>query len=155
VSDRQSQLDAIESQIAALPKPTKPVIAAGVATDEATRATAVASVLGGRLTWESVFSDLGRILPENVWLTNLTLTAPDGTAITAPPPPGGATTPTGVQMQGFTYSQPDVALLLARLATVPSLQRVTLTSSLQQPLGSRKVVHFVIVADLNQTGGAS
>jgi hypothetical protein len=48
-----------------------------------------------------------------------------------------------------------VALLLARLATVPSLQRVTLTSSLQQPLGSRKVVHFVIVADLNQTGGAS
>jgi hypothetical protein len=58
-------------------------------------------------------------------------------------------------MQGFTYSQPDVALLLARLATVPSLQRVTLTSSLQQPLGSRKVVHFVIVADLNQTGGAS
>ena len=35
------------------------------------------------------------------------------------------------------------------------VKRVTLTSSTSQLLGSKKVVHFVIVADLNQTGGAS
>ena len=66
-----------------------------------------------------------------------------------------ATTPTAVSIDGFTYTQPDVARLLARLATLPSLQRVTLTSSQSQLIGSKPVVHFVIVADLSSTGGAS
>ena len=46
-------------------------------------------------------------------------------------------------------------MLLARLATLPSLQRVTLTSSGKETVGEKDVVRFVIVADLNQTGGAS
>ena len=58
-------------------------------------------------------------------------------------------------IDGFTYTQPDVARLLARLATLPSLQHVTLTSSQRQNIGSKPVVHFVIVADLSSTGGAS
>ena len=63
--------------------------------------------------------------------------------------------PTAVAIDGFTLTQPDVARLLARLATLPSLKRVTLTSSQSQLIGTKKVVHFAIVADLNQTGGAS
>ena len=46
------------------------VIDAGVVGDEAVRATAVASVLGGRLAWDAVFRDISRVLPENVWLTS-------------------------------------------------------------------------------------
>ena len=80
----------------------------------------------------------------------------DGTTAAPSPLPGqAAATPTAVSIDGFTYTQPDVARLLARLATLPSLQRVTLTSSQSQLIGTKPVVHFVIVADLSSTGGAS
>ena len=106
---------------------------------------------------------MSRVLPANVWLSTLSLTAPDARQ------PGRRhggrllrrrrlalqPVPTAVAIDGFTFTQPDVARLLARLATLPSLKRVTLTSSTSQVIGSKKVVHFVIVADLNQTGGAS
>ena len=55
----------------------RPVIDAGVVGDEAVRATAVANVLGGRLAWEAVFRDMSRVLPANVWLSTLSLTAPE------------------------------------------------------------------------------
>ena len=139
-----------------------PVIDTAVVGDEAVRATAVANVLGGRLAWEAVFRDMSKVLPANVWLSTLSLTAPeaanlaDGTAAApAPAAAGVQPVPTAVAIDGFTFTQPDVARLLARLATLPSLKRVTLTSSQSQLLGTKKVVHFVIVADLNQTGGAS
>lgn len=162
VADRQSQLESVRAEIAALPKPVVPVIDAAVVGDEAVRATAVASVLGGRLAWDAVFRDMSRVLPENVWLTSLSLTqpAPGNLADTATAA-GGAqmagqppATPTAVSIDGFTYTQPDVARLLARLATLPSLQTVTLSTSDTQVVGEKKVVHFVIVADLN-TGGVS
>jgi Tfp pilus assembly protein PilN len=162
VVDQQSQLDAAKAELAALPQPTAPVIDSAVVGDEAVRATAVANVLGGRLAWEAVFRDMSKVLPANVWLSTLALTAPEATnladgavAATAPVVPGAQAVPTAVAMDGFTFSQPDVARLLARLATLPSLKRVTLTSSQSQLVGSKKVVHFAIVADLNQTGGAS
>jgi type IV pilus assembly protein PilM len=163
VVDQQSQLDAAKAELAALPQPTTPTIDTAVVGDEAVRATAVANVLGGRLAWEAVFRDMSRVLPANVWLSTLSLTAPDTSANLADgtvpgssaAAPGVEPVPTAVAIDGFTFTQPDVARLLARLATLPSLKRVTLTSSTSQLIGSKKVVHFVIVADLNQTGGAS
>ena len=162
VADRQSQLESVQAEIASLPEPTGPAIDAAVVGDEAVRATAVASVLGGRLAWDAVFRDISRVLPENVWLTSLSLTKPEpGNPADAATAAAGAQTsgqpaaaPTAVSIDGFTYTQPDVARLLARLATVPSLRSVTLTTSEAQVVGEKKVVHFVIVADLS-TGGAS
>ena len=162
VADQQTELDAVKAQIAVLPQPHVAVIDAGVVGDEAVRATAVASVLGGRLAWDAVFRDMARVLPENVWLSSLSLSQPqptnlaDATTKVASPLPGAAeAAPSAVSIEGFTYTQPDVARLLARLATLPSLQRVTLTSSARETVGEKEVVHFVIVADLNETGGAS
>ena len=106
--------------------------------------------------------DLARVLPANVWLKALSVKEPpdagvlaDGT--TAPPAVAGQAqpAPTGVLIDGYTYTQPDVARLLARLATLPSLQRVTLTSSVKEKLGKKDVFHFIIVADLSSAGGAS
>ncbi len=160
-SDQQAQLDAVRAEIAALPQPPTPTIGSGVIGDEAVRASSVASVLGGRLAWDAVLRDLSRVLPENVWLTKLSVTQPaagnlaDGAVPVAAVAPGVAPTPTAVSIDGFTYSQPDVARLLARLGTLATLKNVTLTSSQIQPLGNRDVAHFVIVADLNQTGGPS
>ena len=76
VVDQQSQLDAVKAELAALPQPTTPTIDTAVVGDEAVRATAVANVLGGRLAWEAVFRDMSRVLPANVWLSTLSLTAP-------------------------------------------------------------------------------
>ena len=162
-ADRQSELGAVQAQIAALPQPTGPDIDAGVVGDEAVRATAVASVLGGRLAWDAVFRDMARVLPTNVWLKSLSVSqsqpanlADGTTAPVAVAAPGqAAPAPTAVVIEGYTYTQPDVARLLARFATLPSLKRVTLTSSQRELIGKKEVVRFVIVADLNQTGGAS
>jgi hypothetical protein len=61
--------------------------------------------------------------------------------------------PSGVVIDGFTYSQPDVALLLARLAALRSLTSVTLQSTAKEEIADKPVYHFTIVADLNETGG--
>ena len=146
VVDQQSQLDAAKAELAALPQPTAPVIDTSVVGDEAVRATAVANVLGGRLAWEAVFRDMSRVLPDNVWLSTLSLTAPDGRQ---PRRRDGGSRggrdagrsqplPTAVSIDGYTYTQPDVARLLARLATLPSLKRVTLTSSQSRSSSARR-----------------
>ncbi len=161
VSDRQHQVDAIQAQIAALPVPKTPVFQSNVTADEAQRATAVANLIGGRVAWDTVLGDFTRVLPANVWLNSVSFAEPDPTSIAAvaaaasPATGQTSTTPSAVSIDGYTYTQPDVARLLARLATLPSLQNVTLTSSAADLVGTRQVVHFVIVADLAETGGAS
>ncbi len=162
VSDQQAQIAAVQAEIAALPQPQVPDIDASVVGEEAVRAAAVASVLGGRLAWDSVLGDLSRVLPANVWLTKLSVAQPQGGNLAAGAAAQAAaaaavqpTTPSAVSIDGFTYSQTDVARLLARLGTLPTLRNVTLNSSQTATLGKRDVTHFVIVADLNQTGGPS
>jgi len=162
-ADNQAELSAVKAEIAALPAPAGPDIDASVVGNEAVRATAVASVLGGRLAWDSVFRDMARVLPANVWLKSLSASLPQAanladeatTPVAAAAPGQVASTPTAVVIEGYTYTQPDVARVLARLATLPSLKRVTLTSSQRELVGKKDVVRFVIVADLSQTGGVS
>jgi Tfp pilus assembly protein PilN len=152
VSKQQTQLDAVQGQINALPQPTKPVIDASLASDQVARATAVASVLGGRFAWETVFRDLSRALPQNVWLQHVVATVPapaDPAATAATTIAAGAQ---GVTIEGFTYTQPDVARLLARLGTLPTLTNVSLQSSAVELKGTRKIVHFTILADLVNGG---
>jgi Tfp pilus assembly protein PilN len=104
------------------------------------------------------------VLPANVWLTALSMQQSGGAGGVADAATSGAATsvpgqaapvPSAVSIQGYTYTQPDVALLLARLSTLPTLSRVTLTSSQVETVSKKKVVQFVIVADLNQNGGGS
>ena len=158
VSDSQAELDAVSAQIAALPKPQHPVIDVSLQGDQAQRAQAVANVLGSRVAWDAVLRDVSRVLPENVWLSSLQAqvspTAAAGTVpVAATATPGVASAPTGAQIDGYTYAQTDVARLLARLATLPTLSNVTLTSSKVETKGAKSIVHFQIAADLN-TGGS-
>ena len=142
VSDSQAELDAVSAQIAALPKPQRPVIDADVQGAQAQRAQAVANVLGSRVAWDAVLRDVSRVLPENVWLSSLQAqVAADrrrrhcaGRGDRRRPASRAA--PTGAQIDGYTYAQTDVARLLARLATLPTLSNVTLTSSKVEIEGS-------------------
>jgi Tfp pilus assembly protein PilN len=161
VSSRQTELSGLEAALASLPAPAPTAAASNTQLHDqlSARATAVAMVLGKRLAWDSMLGDLSRALPNDVWLSTLSATAPAplGTASTAPvapvaPTPGAA--PTGLTMSGYTYSQTSVARLLARLATIPSLQDVQLQQSANQPIGTRTVVGFTIVANVRQPGGS-
>jgi type IV pilus assembly protein PilM len=158
VSDSQAELDAVSAQIDALPTPQGPVIDVSLQGAQAQRAQAVANVLGSRVAWDAVLRDVSRVLPENVWLSSLqaqvAATPAAGTIpVAATVTPGVPAAPTGALIDGYTYAQTDVARLLARLATLPTLSNVTLTSSKVELKGEKSVVHFQIAADLN-TGGS-
>jgi type IV pilus assembly protein PilM len=157
-SDRESELANVRSAIASLPKPKRPIIDPDVATTEAQRAVALASVLGARVSWDGVFRDLSLVLPANVSLTRVAAQLPvqaveaaPGQAAAAPAP--GPTVPTGVEIEGYTVDQPSVARLLARLRTLPSMTNVQLESSTQEQVGKQQIVRFKVLADINQGGG--
>ncbi len=157
VSERESALAAVQADIDALPEPKRPQIDPSLAASEAGRAAALASVLGGRVSWDDVLRDVSLVLPGNVSLTRLAAQLPEpvpataqaDTTTTAPV----AVSPTGVEIEGYTGNQPSVARLLARLRTVPSLRNVQLQSSTYEEVGSEVIVRFVVLADM--AGGAS
>ncbi len=161
VSNRQSELDAVQAQIAALPKPKRPVIDADVAAGEAARAVALAGVLGGRISWDGVLRDVSLVLPGNVSLTRLAAQLPPPAPVVVPgtepaptPAPVAPVLATGVTVQGYTKDQASVARLLARLRTVPSLTNVQLESSTREVIGKKPIVRFIVLADIKQPGGA-
>ena len=169
--DRQAELDVVTAQIDALPEPSKPTIDPALAADQASRATAVAQILGTRLTWERVLGDVSRVLPSGVSLTELTATAPQPTTPVAPtttttsdtgstestpppaPPPAATTTPTGVTVTGYALNYADIARTLARLQAVPSLTNAELQSATPGAIGKKRVIEFTIVAALATPGG--
>jgi Tfp pilus assembly protein PilN len=174
VGDRQAELDVITAQIDALPEPTKPTIDPALAADQAARATAVAQILGTRLTWERVLGDVSRVLPSGVSLTELTATAAQpstpepvptttdassttttsSTPAPAPPPaPSATTAPTGVTVTGYALNYADIARTLARLQAVPSLTNAELESATPTKIGKKRVIQFTIVAALATPGG--
>jgi type IV pilus assembly protein PilM len=158
VGSSQAELDSVSAQLDALPKPQGAVIDASLKGTQAQRAQVVASVLGRRVAWDAVLRDVSRVLPENVWLNTFQAQVAPSAAAGAVPAvaattPGVAAAPTGAQLDGYTYTQTDVARLLARLATLPSLSNVTLTASKVEVKGAKSIVHFQIAADLN-TGGS-
>jgi type IV pilus assembly protein PilM len=170
VNKRQDTLSAAKAELAALPVPTRPKIDPALKPEQAARATAVSEVIGSRLAWDAVLRDVARVLPADVWLDELTATVPHplgdagaaaaaatatASAAATATGPAAPVAPTGVSIKGFTYTQSDVAELLARLGTVPSLSNVQLDSTERQDAkGKKTVIQFTILADLSESGGA-
>lgn len=165
--DSQAELNAVRAQISALPEPTQPTLDPALATDQAARATAVAQILGSRLTWEKVLGDVSRVLPTGVSLTELIATAPqpstpevvstttEGTTGTTPPPAPVAapTSATGVTVTGYALNYADIARTLARLQAVPSLTNAELQSATPSTIGKKRIIEFTIAATLATPGG--
>jgi Tfp pilus assembly protein PilN len=115
------------------PKPAKPsapltpiVPPPAVTGQEATWLSAVSTNLSQRIAWDRVLREVSLVVPSDVTLLSLTMTAPS-TSSTATVP-GGATAQ-GFVIQGTAFSYDSVARLLSRLALVPDLSNVTLTST--------------------------
>src|SRR5512134_1267905 len=113
ISDREAELQAVNEQIAATPPPPPgpPAGDAELVNQRTQRAAALASALSRRVAWDRVLRRFSLVLPDDVWLTALTLSTPTPATSPAGTP---ATTGTGFTMNGFTYSHDAVARLLSR-----------------------------------------
>jgi Tfp pilus assembly protein PilN len=143
---RNAALAEAQARLAAVPQPMQqPASVTGLPQQRQSRVAALSSALTTRVAWDRVLREVSLVVPEDVWLSSLQAAAPTAAGITGQ----------GIHISGFTYSQPAVARLLARLTVIPDLQRVSLTSSTLTDIGSRPVVQFEIGADLKPAGATA
>jgi Tfp pilus assembly protein PilN len=180
--DKRAELERVEAAIAKLPQAGSGLSSGLISQERTSRVAALGAALSTQISFDRLLRQVSLVLPDDVWLTSLTAASPAGAAGTpstpATPATSGATQPAGsaaividtVTIQGTTYTQEAVAHLLARLAVVPTLSNVRLTSTTlgdsaatqSQPAGQpaaqtkpgKKVVTFIITAAL-RTGGTS
>jgi Tfp pilus assembly protein PilN len=120
------------------------------------RSLALAAAISHRVAWDRILRRFALVLPDDVWLTNLTGNVPltpttaVSTTPSALPPPA-----TELTITGYTYSQDSVARLLERLAVVPDLTNVQLQTSSWTQLAGRPVDSFTIISDIRKGRGAS
>lgn len=131
-----------------------------VLTQREQRSLALAAALGKRVAWDRVLRRMALVLPDDVWLSNLTGTVPlessDTAVALAPTTPSALPpTPTELTLQGFTYTQAGVARLLERLSVVPDLKNVQLQNSAVGDVSGVNVITFTIVSDIRNGRGAS
>ncbi len=109
----------------------------------------MSTVVGNRVSWDNFLWAVSRVMPEDVWLMNLSAQAASPSTPAAAATPGAV--PTSFTLTGYTYSQPAVARLMRRLGLVPWLKNVTLSSSAKTTLGKYSVFQFTIGADFAQS----
>ena len=101
------------------------------------------------MNWDKALNDFARILPTNSFLTTIQISAPYTAASACRgrgpgrdvdrrhgDPGSGTTSPAGVStltLAGTAPSTPGVALVMDRLALIPWLSNVTLTTASRQP----------------------
>ena len=149
--DKQAELDGLQGQIDILPPvpPGPTAIEAGLAGERTARVAAVGNALTRRVSWDRVLREISLVLPDDIWLTSLSARSPASPASAAPAPakaPGAA--PTGLTVNGYTYSHESVARLLSRLQVLPDLSNVQLQSSTLARIGTQNVVQFTLLADV-------
>jgi hypothetical protein len=102
--------------------PVTPIVPPpSVTGQEATWLSSVSQVLGQRIAWDRLLREVSLVMPGDISLSALTLTAPATTA--------GAAPAQGFVITGSAYSYDGVARLLSRLALVPDLENVQLSNS--------------------------
>jgi Tfp pilus assembly protein PilN len=176
VSSARADLGVVQTELAGL----RPVAAAGaastqLASEKTQRLLALQDALGRRVAWDSILDQIARVLPANMWLTELNALSPTPTTAAPPPPAPTTTTSSGSSsasssssattvvtaapsaiftITGYAYSHDDVAHLLARLALVPSLTDVTLGSTSSATVGPKAVVQFTVNATMQAGSGS-
>ena len=159
VKDNASELAAAKAELASIPKPAaKPADDTQLVQERGARVTALTTALSGRVVWDRVLRELASVVPENVTLTRLTAKAPAAVASpeAAAAEAAGTASSNGFQIEGTTYTQEGVALLLARLQVLAGLRNVQLSTSLTQSEDNvHKTVKFTITGDVARPGGTS
>lgn len=164
VSEKRAALKDKNAELAAIPTPPPTELKSqeDFAADKQQRLAALNGALARRVSWDRVMREFALVLPDDVWLKNLSAKSPlspstAGAVAPATTPGAGSALPpaTGFTIEGYTYSHAAVARLLTRLQVVPDLKNVQLQSSEQAKVGGRLLVHWRIVADLRAPGATS
>jgi Tfp pilus assembly protein PilN len=96
----------------------------------------VQGAYAGRTLVSDFLSDLSRVVPENVWFTNVSLSVADPVAgLTDGQGAAGVDTASSFSVQGNTYGFANVSLLLVRLELVEGLRKITLGNA-GDPIGT-------------------
>lgn len=159
VTSKQSELDDLRAQLAELEvpaeKPTQGAADTEAVAEGQARTTALATALASRIAWDRVLREVSLVVPEGVWLTQLTATTPNaaagGAAAVAPGIAAGAS-PNTLAATGYAVNQEHVAVLLARLESIPELTSVQLLSSTRVDGDTGRVYQFSIQAGVDPLG---
>jgi Tfp pilus assembly protein PilN len=157
VKKNQAELDAVNARIAAVGHPQS--MSAAVQQ----RISQLSTSDSSRVAWDGFMTNLARVLPEDVWLTTMSVAPTVATPVTpttttssssssTPPastPTPTTTGPTGFSIGGYTYSQSSVARLMRRLRLLPWLSDVSLQSSTLTTVGTHSVFQFNITGGVN------
>jgi Tfp pilus assembly protein PilN len=164
VKSRRVELAQKQRELAAIPVPAQSQVQQqdALVADKQARVTALNAALSRRIAWDRVLREFALVLPDDVWLQNLSATAPTPATTTAVAA-AASSSPTssalggqlGFTIEGYTYSHDAVARLLTRLSVIPDLQQVQLVTSEQAKLGARPIVHFKISANVRAPGATS
>jgi Tfp pilus assembly protein PilN len=159
VAHKKTELDAARAELALVPAPVAPDMASSTLAAERTqRVASLQGALNGRVAWDRVLREIALVVPDDVWLSGLTLQTPDtATAVptsgsTAAPTPATSSSPSDFTMNGKAFTHVGVARLLSRLALVPDLDNVTLGHSTAVKGGKRPSVEFQVLAGVRVPG---
>ena len=137
VASAQRELDAANTQLSATPIPPAPparvdTTPAVVSAEQAPRLQAVSAALSQRIAWDRILREFSLVLPNDVWISSLSMTAPTN----------GATN--GFSINGTTYGYDSVARMLSRMNLIPDLSQVVLQSTAK----SGRLVQFGLSANI-------
>jgi len=168
VKSRQLELAQKQQELAAIPVPTQSRVQQqdALVVDKRARVTALNAALSRRIAWDRVLREFALVLPDDVWLLNMSAQAPTSATATARTSTSSASSTStsttalggeqlGFTIEGYTYSHDAVARLLTRLSVIPDLEQVQLVTSELSKLGARTVVHFKIAANVRAPGASS
>jgi Tfp pilus assembly protein PilN len=153
LSDREAELAQLQTQIATVTAQLGSLAAYEQLQNQVTQTETVAQqIYAGRVLFSEVLGDLSLVMPENVWIADLSLTAP--AAASAAPAGGAAATGalgTFSITDAGTYTFEDVARAIVRLQQVPSLSGVALTAASSSVDNAVNVKKFGATASLVNT----
>ena len=167
VAAERAKFAALQTQIAALggvtsaaQKPAADTAAVaqlnGLIAERTARRVELDGVLSQELPWDSMLRDVARILPDDVWLTALSVQSPVtfGTASAAAAGSSSPAAANNLTIAGFGVSAKSIALLLVRLRLLPTLSNVTLGTTTSSTVGAKAVVQFSVTAAIQAPAGA-
>lgn len=129
VTEHRGDLELAQASLARAPSgEQEQQVTPGLAQERNDRLAALRTALSTRVPVDGVLAELSYVIPDDVWLTGLTVTIPADVAGATPPSRGAAPAST-VSIEGTTYSQASIARFLGRLGALSSLANPRLTES--------------------------
>jgi len=124
-----------------VPRPIIPIPV--VTSQEAPLLQAIGGAMSTRIAWDRLLREFSLVVPDDVTVASLTLTAPQSPTVAA-----GAVAGQGFALSGVAFSHDSVARLLSRLMLIPDLSNVTLSSSTASTNSGTTGVQFSISAQV-------